>query len=606
MRFSELVSAHRAPSNPCPASRGAVDTDTNEMVMSSDVRNSGYIRSIFDKKRQGRMKASRRNFLRGGAFAITAGSVATLSRLGPAREVEAQSAIVGSFPRRIFVSCPPLAANHNCLPGCGSLPVCTSECCDSSGYFRNDPGAGLTLNPGVCDWGSSEADGWLWQYGSSCGGCDSIEYRCTDGFIRQPSGALWPYICRHVTQCGGVNVPEPSWTLVPGTPPPPLPVTVAPPPAVPTPPPTPPPFTASGAIDVAVDLGGSFRVGGWIKGPTTLPVAYYVTVDGVSPEAGTAGLPRPDLVSVVPGAGTNHGFEMTRTGISPGLHNVCVFAFEGTVVVQIACVDINVTAGGPAAPAPAPVPATAPPPIGGQDPLLPFGVLQIARVEDGKAFVSGFAFDPASDDPIKVVAFIDWVKAKTVTADLPRPEVAASYPNAGPNVGFAFSFPLPEGEHLVCLEAVSANGEDRVVIGCDDLVGPSSGPTPPEPTPDPGPTAEPATTAPGWSHEVGASGAVTTIRAGGPGVVVIEGWLFNTAALSEAAPYEVRVDGVVTHTGRASAPRPDIDRIYGAGPNHGIVDRFQASAGLHRVEVVALDDLGRPSVSIGSGVVEVS
>lgn len=85
---------------------------------------------------------------------------------------------------------------------------------------------------------------------------------------------------------------------------------------------------ASGApfgngFDVARGVDGGVAVKGWAIDPdTSAPVTVRVSIDGAV-QSLTANTPRPDVESVFPGYGPNHGFEATLSA-QPGTRSVCV------------------------------------------------------------------------------------------------------------------------------------------------------------------------------------------------------------------------------------------------------------------------------------------
>lgn len=568
MRFSDLISSEHAPSVSAKANRQAVETDTYANEIPNDIRNAGFVRSLFSRRRSSTARATRRTFLKGSFMAAGAGAVASVSRIGPASEVSAQSAMTGELPRRLWLSCPPYSVNDNCQPGCGPLPVCTGECCDSTGWFREDPANGYRLNTGVCDFNGAPADGWLWAYGAECGACDSIEYRCTDGYIL--SGDLWfPYICRVTTQCGGV-VEAPTTN----------------------------PFVAEGVIDQAVDVGGGATISGWVKGPTALPISFYVTVDGILMHEGLADLTRPDVFNTVPGAGTNHGFQVTINNISPGLREICVFGTDGVSSTRIGCIQLSITgAGGPIV---TPTP-TAPPPVAVGDLHDPFGAIQVlSAAAAGGGFASGYAIDLDSTEPVLVSVSVDGIEIAVVPADLPRPDIQAAFPGSGPNTGFAVSFPFSSnGEHTVCIELRDPQSNDVTTLGCSSLVGTSS--TPP-PTTQPPASLPPGGDyeAPGWGHLLTTSGHVTTLRTDPDGTVRVEGWMYDTSEIDTALSFVVTLDGVDVARGTADLPSPAIAQAHGAGQNHGFIATLAAGPGAHEINVFRISEGGARRHSIGA------
>ncbi|MFB4276865.1 MULTISPECIES: hypothetical protein [unclassified Nonomuraea] len=128
---------------------------------------------------------------------LVAGSAIGVTVLGifpPARKALADGYDIKGLP------CPSYAADHNCSPGCGPSETCalTGWCCSSSGYHRGD--AEYRLRPNQCFGGT--ADGWLWRYTSSCGGCSAVTFRCHDGYTVTWAGPWVKTICRYRTACG--------------------------------------------------------------------------------------------------------------------------------------------------------------------------------------------------------------------------------------------------------------------------------------------------------------------------------------------------------------------------------------------------------------------
>ena len=212
----------------------------------------------------------------------------SLKDLGRAKRVEAQTGVIGAYPRRILTFCPPYNSNDNCQPGCGSSPICT-DCCDRDGFFRNDPANGYSLYPGGCGDGDI-ADGWLWRFNGVCGNCANIEYRCSDGYVQTDTGPA-PFICRWVTDCeplpagaepgsGADAAVQTSWR-------------------------------PSGGLETAVDNGGSVSVNGWVTDGSGSPVSLRVTANGRIVHLGPASLPRPDIAAAVRDAGPNTGFAIS-------------------------------------------------------------------------------------------------------------------------------------------------------------------------------------------------------------------------------------------------------------------------------------------------------
>lgn len=736
MRFSDLVPAQDRPDGAVDVTRDSIETDNRTTdMLENDLRNAGFVRGLFDRKKQRVARTSRRGFLKGSVAAAGASVAAAASKLpgSPAKVAEAQGGVTGSYGYRIWTGqCPSFASEHNCEPGCGSTPVCT-DCCTSNGFFRNDEAAGYRLFPGICNYGGPEpVDGWLWSYAAPCGGCSSIQYRCHDGYILNRSTDLWmPAICRAVVQCGGVvdNSPPdiqpipttppqfvgptatplpsqvscpPGYTVVNtgqgyicqanGSGPIPTPISVSPPapgvqqcpegfslqntafgtlcvetipqpvggvpttpPVAPSPTPVPPgggPFYISGALESAIDNGGSVTIKGWVKGPTADPIDFRVKLDGSPAFVGLANAYRPDVGQVIANAGLYHGFEATINGVAPGSRQFCVYGVSGATELQLSCVVVNVAATATPTPLPptsTPVPTSTPgptstpvvvptptatvspppgnspnvalPPASSLSPNRPIGSVEVIRANTsgGGAFVSGWAGDADTGLSTVVVVSVDGVDVVRHHAALSRPDVASALPQLGNNTGYALNIPFnTSGTHTVCVSLVDRIDGTRYLSGCRSITGlitgspvtssPAPTPTPtPTPTPAPVPTAAPVPTltpapvpvatngaeAPA-SIDYGAPvGALETLEATGSGTVRLIGWMYFPNDPALAAAFEVVVDGVTVGYGLADQTRTDVGDALDIGDFHGFDATFVATPGLSQVEIYATSGVGR-------------
>jgi len=488
VRFSDLVDLDQQPADARTAHRTAVDTDSYSTQLIDDPRNNGFVSGLLDRRRGKRVTASRRGFLRGTiatAAATTAVSAANL--FGPARKVEAQSGVVGTYPRRILQFCPPYNSGDNCQPGCGSSPICT-DCCGADGFFRNDPGRGYSLYAGGCGDGDI-ADGWLWRFKGKCGNCSEIEYRCSDGYVQTDTGPA-PFICRSVTACVPLAEGEAPGAALPDA-------------ARST------NWRPAGALEVAIDQGGAVAINGWIADGSGVPIQMRIRANNAIKHFGTAALPRPDINSRVRGAGPNTGFAVSFP-VEPGEYEFCVDALQGVLNATIGCVRLTIGSGGSArgsgsrgsiAPPPAPAPttndtpaaptgatpATPAPPAGaivlpersGRSDSRAMGAVQIIRRSGPTSgFVSGWAGDPDSNDPVFIEVLADGESVAVTRTDLPRPDVAQAFGALSPTTGFAITFTLPAEATEVCVVAVSPDDGRRQPLGCQEL---GAAPDPAEP-----------------------------------------------------------------------------------------------------------------------------
>jgi hypothetical protein len=105
---------------------------------------------------------------------------------------------------------------------------------------------------------------------------------------------------------------------------------------------------------------------------------------------------------------------------------------------------------------------------------LPMGSLDGAAASPGSITVGGWAIDPDQVASIPVRVRVDGQVLATVTADVPRPDVAAAFPlYAAADHGFQTTVGVAPGPHTVCVDAVNVSGAgwDRE-LRCVDLVVP--------------------------------------------------------------------------------------------------------------------------------------
>ena len=105
-----------------------------------------------------------------------------------------------------------------------------------------------------------------------------------------------------------------------------------------------------GALDAATatTAAGGVRVQGWAIDPnTTDPISVHVYVDGAARKAAVADVSRAD-VAAAHGMGASHGYDTTVTGLTPGPHEVCVWALDsfgasmGGVNPRLGCQSVTV------------------------------------------------------------------------------------------------------------------------------------------------------------------------------------------------------------------------------------------------------------------------
>jgi N-acetylmuramoyl-L-alanine amidase len=98
----------------------------------------------------------------------------------------------------------------------------------------------------------------------------------------------------------------------------------------------------------------------------------------------------------------------------------------------------------------------------------PFGAINSVSAGAGTVTVSGWAIDPNKAGAPSNVLLGGGGTGLTVTADQPRPDVAAAYPSYGPNHGFTATMTgVVPGWITVCVSALNdSNGYGNAVLGC--------------------------------------------------------------------------------------------------------------------------------------------
>ena len=311
-----------------------------------------------------------------------------------------------------------------------------------------------------------------------------------------------------------------------------------------------------GSFDGAeAGFGGLVRVTGWIIDPDTNdPVDAHVYVDGQWGGAFSASAPRPDVAAAVPGYGDRHGLDVTIS-MAPGAHSVCVYAINtgpfGDTNPSLGCRSVTVSGD-------------------------PGGNLETAVAWPAGVRVGGWALDPDSTAPIDVQITVDGVVAGQVTADGPRPDVAAAFLRPGTSSGFDTVVPTGGGLHQVCVTAldVGSTGGGNRSIGCRSVT--VSG--------DP----------------IGNLDSASV----GPGRVTVTGWAFDPD--TSDASVQLTVDGVPVLTTPTDQARSDVAAAYpGRGSTHGFQADVPVAAGSRTVCATAVNQGGGTSRSIGCRTVTV-
>jgi hypothetical protein len=207
-------------------------------------------------------------------------------------------------------------------------------------------------------------------------------------------------------------------------------------------------------LETAAQQGSKVAITGWAVDPdTTAPIKVWTLVDGKRISRVSA--------SGATGSHPGHMFSAALT-VAAGKHSVCVAAINtgfGTANSARSCRTVTVN-------------------------LDPYGTYEsVGRVKGGSDIVaSGWAIDPETTNPIKVQVSVDGT-VTTATANVNRPDVAATHPGAGATHGFNVRIPeaSTDGEHNVCVSAVNTGGgaKPTVSLGCKVVI--AVHPNPPAP-----------------------------------------------------------------------------------------------------------------------------
>jgi hypothetical protein len=188
----------------------------------------------------------------------------------------------------------------------------------------------------------------------------------------------------------------------------------------------------------------------------------------------------------------------------------------------------------------------------------PIGELEHFYLRPGGMRAIGWDFDPdAPTKPLQTYAGVDHKWVISTTSDIARPDVALDHPNAGPNHGFNFFVPVPEGKHIVCIAARNLGEGQDYRLGCVTKV-----------------------------FDYGPFGAIDSVTTT-PGHIAVKGWAIDRDNLTAAVTMKVTIDGQL-HLLTANKARQDVaDAHPAAGPYHGFAASYLAGQGKHTVCVVA-------------------
>jgi hypothetical protein len=296
---------------------------------------------------------------------------------------------------------------------------------------------------------------------------------------------------------------------------------------------------ARGQVTVLRQAPGGIQISGWALDPdTTGPIKVEVRVDGRRVAVAGADHLRADVARSYPAYGSAHGFDATPT-LAQGTHSICASAVNvgaGTASTQLLCRTITLN-------------------------YQPRGTLAALRQVPGGIRITGWTLDPDTSASIKAYFRLDGRPTRWAAANVNRPDVARSYPGAGPLHGFDMTVSAPAGTHQVCAYGhnVVAGSRDTS-LGCHTIK---------------------LDFAPSGALEAAARGARSA-------TITVTGWTADPDT-SNSIKVRVSLDGHGTATGLADLRRDDIDRARHLSGQHGYHVTAPASDAEHRVCVTALN-----------------
>jgi SpoIID/LytB domain protein len=198
----------------------------------------------------------------------------------------------------------------------------------------------------------------------------------------------------------------------------------------------------------------------------------------------------------------------------------------------------------------------------------PIGSFDAATVvAPGQVRLHGWALDPNTTTPVNVHVYLDGRVVRGVTADIPRSDIGAAYPENGDRHGFDFRVNIAQGVHTLCLYALNQGpGDSHTRFGCRsvDLGAPP----------------------------VGRIDGISLVA----GQLRMTGWTLDPD-VPDAVSVHAYLDGAVHSQAPAQGSRPDVGRAYpAAGPLHGFDLTLPLPSGRHTVCLYAID-LGPGSVN---------
>lgn len=183
----------------------------------------------------------------------------------------------------------------------------------------------------------------------------------------------------------------------------------------------------------------------------------------------------------------------------------------------------------------------------------PFGRLEQLRQQGHGFHVHGWAIDPDTSGPAKVHVKVDGKRIATLSADLPRPDIAKKHPGYGENLGFDAQIIEPAGQHRICV-TIADPGARAVTLQCKDMY---------------------------LDHDP--IGAITRLTQH-PGTLTVTGWIIDRDTPKKPRWAAIRLDHKRVAAALADQTVPGLDATHrNAGDKHGFTVTFPITEGRHLI-----------------------
>lgn len=192
----------------------------------------------------------------------------------------------------------------------------------------------------------------------------------------------------------------------------------------------------------------------------------------------------------------------------------------------------------------------------------PEGALAVSVDQStGTASIDGWMIDrSAIAAPVDGAVTLDGNVLRWLTANGPRPELA--YYGVPGNHGFAFTAPLAEGAHELCLYGNNVGGGDSAQIACKTVT---------------------------YSTKPVAPIGALAATGNGDATISVNGWAYDGSAPDQAVVTVITTDGKNPMYFYANGPRPEL-ASYGMKGDHGFAFSYPvATDGAHRVCMYTVD-----------------